>query len=266
MYNKSIIKAKILLSDFMTKKQEELLEILKGVGLDEKQAMVYLAMLSLGPATVVKIAAQSEVKRTTVYVILGSLIKMGLANIEMRGWKQLYAATSPERLAELIDERRTKYRSFLPEFMSLRAFQESSSLIKYYEGLPAIKSAYENLLEQIHSGDEYLVVSNTEKWLALDPFFERFAEKRAKFPVKVRLLLQDTPKARHYKKFEKNFNFKIKLLAVGTDLTTNLNVVGDTVLIHQITPPTIALIINNRSIAKMHKEMFEAIWKALPKE
>ena len=60
-------------------KNEKLQSILKNIGLSETEAEVYLASLSLGPTTILKIARSSGVKRTSVYTIIDALKEKGLA-------------------------------------------------------------------------------------------------------------------------------------------------------------------------------------------
>ena len=57
---------------------EDLLKNLGQIGLTDKQAKVYLALLSLESSTAYEIAQHCEVKKPTVYVILEELRQKGL--------------------------------------------------------------------------------------------------------------------------------------------------------------------------------------------
>jgi len=50
-------------------------KILRNLGLNEKEAKIYLACLELGSATVQEVAQKSSIKRTNIYNLLGSLKK-----------------------------------------------------------------------------------------------------------------------------------------------------------------------------------------------
>lgn len=242
---------------------EKLLKTLAETGLTEHEARVYLATLSLGPSTVLKIARESGVKRTTVYSVIESLKQKGLMIIEPRGFKQLYIAEDPTRLESVLESRKQTLQKELPELSALYNLKGGESLIKYYEGLEAVKNVYDGLLEDARRDEDYAVVSNIEGWYSLDPdYFEQFREKRAKRGVKARILLQDSPGAREYKKFERNYNVEIKILPEGTELATNLVVIPRRVVVHQLTPPIMAIVVENKSIIKMHQEFFEIMWNA----
>ena len=246
-------------------KNEKFLSVLKDLGLSENEAKVYLATLSLGQSTILKIARASEIKRTTVYSVIKSLLTQGLMRIEVRGFKKKFVAESPEKLESIVDARREKLKHTLPEFLALYNVKGGESFIKYYEGLEAVKSLYENLLRDIRPHENYMVVTDQKRWLALDPeYFLRFTERRAKLPIDIRLLMQDSGTARDHKEKEKNFNEHIKLLPKGTSLTTNLVVTPRRVIIHQLVPPILAIVIENQSVIQMQQELFEIIWRSMP--
>ena len=50
---------------------------LKNLGLNDKEANIYLALLQLGKSTATKIAKKSGLKRPTTYVIIEQLIDKG---------------------------------------------------------------------------------------------------------------------------------------------------------------------------------------------
>ena len=52
-------------------------QVLENLGLSEKEAEIYLALLELGTGTVVEVAKKSGVKRPTAYLVLDELKKMG---------------------------------------------------------------------------------------------------------------------------------------------------------------------------------------------
>lgn len=233
-------------------------------GLSENEARVYLAALSLGPATILRIARAAEIKRTTAYSVTESLKQRGLMSVELRGFKQLFVAENPEKLESVLEARKNKFKESLPEFAALYNLKSGEGVVKYYEGLESVKNLYEKLLQDIRPREDYLVMSNATQWRELDEkWFEKFMEKRAKLPINIRLLLQDSEQAQQYKKFAKNYNFAVKILPKNTILTTSLTVTPQRVVMHQLIPPVMAIVIENESIIKTHREMFDIMWDAL---
>ena len=66
------------------------------LGLSEKEAKVYLASLELGPSPVQVISQKSKVNRATTYVVIDSLMAMGLMSTYDEGKKTFFTSESPE--------------------------------------------------------------------------------------------------------------------------------------------------------------------------
>ncbi|MEW6407277.1 MAG: helix-turn-helix domain-containing protein [Patescibacteria group bacterium] len=246
-------------------KTNKLFTTLTELGLKEKEAKVYLANLSLGPTTILQIARFTELKRTTVYSIIESLKQKSLINIEVKGFKKLFTAENPERLKSILEEKTSRLKNSLPEFLALYNLKGGESFIKYYEGKKSIKIVYESLLEDVKPHEDYLVIGAQQEWYNLDPeYFQDFIVRRAKLNINIRLLMQDSKIAREHKKMERIYNEKIKNLPKETQLTTNLVIIPKKIVIHQLAPPIIIIMIENKSIIQMHRELFEIIWKAIP--
>jgi len=244
---------------------EHLLNILMELGLSEKEARVYLACLSLGATTVLKIARVTEIKRPSVYPIIERLKNFGLMAEEIKGFKTFYIAESPEKLELILEERKAKFKDSLPDFSKLYNLQGQHEVIKRYDGLQAVKSVYEDLLRTIKPHEDFLIIADQTKWMSLDEkYFTDFIKRRAKLPIRIRMLQIDTPTSRWFKKYEKNFNYTIKFLPKGTELTTNLVVIPEMLVIHQIIPPIMAMVVENKSVIQLHRQLFEVIWQSLP--
>ncbi len=242
----------------------KLVDTLKDIGLTENEAQIYYACLALGPATVLKISKSAQVKRTTVYSVVESLKQKGLMRIEIRGFKQLYVAEDPEKLEGILERRREEFKKNLPEFAALYNLKGGEGFIKYYEGLEAIKSLSEGLVRDIRPKENYMIISDQKKWYELDPkFFQEFTERRAKKDINVRLILQDSPVAREFKKFERNYHQKTRLLPKDVVLDIDIITTPQRVLFHQLIPPIMAIVVENKSLIRANQELFEIIWSSL---
>jgi sugar-specific transcriptional regulator TrmB len=248
-------------------KNNQLVETLKELGLTENEAEIYFTTLSLGPSTIMKIARASEIKRTTIYSVIDSLRQKGLVNIQIEGFKKKFVAEDPRKLEEILETRRNRFRSLLPEFDALYNLKGGESFIKYYEGVSAIKGVYESLIRDVKPHDDYLVMGNQDYWLSLDKeFFMDFLYRRAKLPINIRMMFQESKLAHEWKSQERNFNSRVKILPPNTKLNTNLVITPQRVFIHQLIHPIIGIVIENKSVIQMHKEMYEVIWNALKEE
>jgi len=251
----------------MPKNNEKLVDVLEKVGLSEHESAVYFASISLGPSTVLALSRASGVKRTTVYSVIESLKRKGLMAEELRGFKTIFFANSPDRLETVLDERKSLLGKHLNELNTLFNLNEEEGVLRYYEGLESVKSVYNSVLEDIKVRENYSVVADIEKWHKLDPkFFDKFLERRAKMNINMRLIFTESQKAREAKKFERNFNQQVRILPKNSSLTTSMIVTPQKVVIHQYNLPISAIVIQTKSTIKMHQEFFEIMWSALPSE
>lgn len=251
----------------MNTQKNHYIEILKEIGLTEHESTVYFTMVSLGPSPILKIARASEMKRTTIYYVMDSLKEKGLARVDLKGFKSLYTAESPEKLENILESRKNKFKKHLNDFLAIYNKGGGETLIKIYEGLEATKEIYNGLLRDIKPGEDYLIIAGMKKAYDLDKaFYDDLRERRAKLPIKVRILMTDpeSEESQNLKKYQQNFNLKAKFLPAGTKLTTNTVITPQRILIHQMEPPIMAIVIENKSTIRTHQEFFEVMWNAIP--
>lgn len=247
--------------------QNHYIEILREIGLSEHESAVYFTMVSLGPSPVLKIARASGVKRTTIYSVIDSLKEKGLVRVELKGFKSLFVAESPEKLESILEQRKNRLKTHLKDFMEIYNKGGGETLIKIYEGMEGVRSIYNSLLRDIKPEEDYMIIAGMEKAYALDKdFYDDLRERRAKLPIRVRILVTDSENEESKKmiQFQKNFNMEAKALPPETKLTTNMVITPQRILIHQLEQPVMAIVIENKSMIKTHQELFEVMWKSIP--
>ncbi|MEI6581027.1 MAG: helix-turn-helix domain-containing protein [bacterium] len=246
-------------------KNEKLLNSIKELGLEENEARVYLASLSLGGTTVLKLSKLSEVKRTTIYEIIDSLERKGLMKKEIHGFKTLYSAEHPERLENSLEAKKVLLSKMLPELEGLYHLKGTESSIKFYSGLTAIKNIYDDLLKDLKIHEFYYAISNIKEWQELDEefFLKNHVETRSKMGIETKLLFTEGDVAQKRKQTERNFNEEIKILPKNSEFHVDLVVTPHKLVMFQLHEPLVAIVIENKSIIELQKEMFELIWNGI---
>ncbi len=246
-------------------KNDKLLSSLAEFGLEENEAKVYLSALSLGATTVLKLSKGTEIKRTTVYEVVDSLIAKGLMKKEIRGFKTLYVAEHPDRLENALEQKRVMLSRVLPELEGIFNLKGTEGAIKYYEGLRSIENIYDDLLADMKPHDFYYAISNIAEWQGLDEefFLKNHVEKRVDLRLETKLLFVDSPTAQRRKQIERNYNEEIKLLPKDSDFHVDLVITPYKLVMFQLKNPLVAIVIENKSIIQIQKSMFELIWKSI---
>ena len=141
----------------------EFIKELKKLGLKDKESSVYLACLELGPSSVQQIARKSKVVRATTYVILESLMQMGLVTKFKEGKKTLFSAEPPRQLMRLlekqreeIDEKQHELENMLPELQMITKAAEGKPSVRYFEGVEGLRAMRQEMVMYSQPGDEWL--------------------------------------------------------------------------------------------------------------
>lgn len=122
-------------------------KILEKIGLSENEAKIYLAALSMGPASASAIAEQTRIKRPTTYLALENLIKQGLVSETLQNKIKLFKAEEPEKLNKLTRKMRRQVinaelelEKLLPELKSIRKKIIEAPKVSFYRGLAGVRN------------------------------------------------------------------------------------------------------------------------------
>ena len=138
-------------------------EFLQEIGLSEKEARVYVALLQVDSANIHDLAIKTGINRTTVYPVLESLEKKGLVSETQDGKKTTYHAASPERLETYIERQRVmleeqtaRLKDVIPQMKAIQRESGERPIVKYFEGRDGAISAYAEFMDSIEltTGEE----------------------------------------------------------------------------------------------------------------
>lgn len=128
---------------------------LETLGLSNEEIQVYLAALEQGSTTVLELAKTTKIPRTTVYLLIDSLIKNGLLKLTVKGKKKRYVPAEPreiltlgknkqERLAQSLKELEQE----IPQLDAIYRTQHAIPQIQYYQGAQEVQKIYEETLKE----------------------------------------------------------------------------------------------------------------------
>ena len=126
---------------------------LSALGLPEKDAEVYLALLKAGTATVQEIANQTGINRSSLYVVLDRLMKSGFVSITSDKTVRQYSAAPPERLALAAREGAEKSTLLLQNLATLSPSLQSAHKgsrfkprVEFLDGVAGLRQGFESAL------------------------------------------------------------------------------------------------------------------------
>lgn len=238
--------------------QSPLLLTLINIGLEPKEAEVYLSVLKLGKASITDIAKTSDIKRTTVYEYVNKLTKDGLFHKTAQGKRMVYVAEDPAKLIKLLEHKRKQADSILQDLQDIYATASHKPHIKLYEGIDGIRSIYDE-------------ISNTPQTVystfSAEKLFSVFKEKDAKeFQTTIynkggqlKELIENNSAGRSYIKhlLPKEVG-SAKLLPKDFEVSVDLIVAGDKVAMVSLVN-LIGVIIENPEIAELQRNFIKFV-------
>ncbi|MEK7460666.1 MAG: helix-turn-helix domain-containing protein, partial [Patescibacteria group bacterium] len=164
---------------------------LEKLGLSEKEARVYLALLGIGQATVQQIAKKAGVVRPTTYVILETLSKKGLATTVEKNGKVYFAAESPEQLQQFLKQQEqeisTKVEELkraMPELVSIFALSGDRPTMRFYEGKDGVAASDDDAYRSLKPSEQIYAFSPADEMERVYPgAFTVGSERRLAYDI-----------------------------------------------------------------------------------
>jgi sugar-specific transcriptional regulator TrmB len=249
-------------------------KLLEKIGFTQGEIKVYFALLGQGNTTSGPVITKSGVARSKVYDIIEKLKQKGLVSEVIKENTKYFQAASPERILDYIKNKETEIRNeeeefskLLPELLLKQKFAEEKQEAKVYVGYEGVKTFYEEILNQLNEGDEYLAMTLSEQsWenkslsLFLQKFHQRRAEKKAKAKIIYHVAAQSIKQNNDFSK-----TGLYELRSTELSLPTGIAIVKDVVatLLWNKNPKVFAII--SKENADAYRKFFYEVWKTAKK-
>ncbi len=150
---------------------------IQSIGLNDKQAKVYVTLLFLGPSKVKTVSEQTGLKRPTTYLILEELIAMGLVSQSQEGEAKIVVAEPPEAIEKFLDEKIDEFHNRKKEFSALskslselqNASSQNAPKVRFYRGKEGEAAATRYVRSHSKKGSVIYSMSNMDEVVRLQP-------------------------------------------------------------------------------------------------
>jgi sugar-specific transcriptional regulator TrmB len=240
--------------------------VLKQLGFSDKEADVYLAVLSGGPDSVRAIAAKAGINRGTAYDLLKELVRQGAVSYYNKEKKQYFVAEEPEKLLNVLQQKiealqdsRASIQEALPELRSLYDSGGAKPTTKLYEGASGIRTVLEDVLGTcLTGGCGYVAYSAADLRETLYESFPSFTKERIKKKIFVRVVAMGGGGG------EAELSERRWLTREGGAPTYTL-IYGNKVAAISLSPTgkPRAVLTEDAAIAETQRIIFEHLWKSL---
>lgn len=238
----------------------EISDVLQKIGLNEKEAKVYLALLELGTASAYAIAPKAGLKRPITYIVLESLMQKGLVSRIPRVKKALYTAEAPEKLSRELRQKEELLKRFMPNLEALYNGKKEKPQVLLFEGKEGVNQVYEKIFQAgscLFFGTAEGVASLNQPWI--DDFFKRVNENN--FPV--RDIISRSPHSEAYGKNPyRGPSYELRYMPKGFSVPADSAIFGDNVAFFSFKPTIFCVVVTSKDIAILMRTMHELAWRS----
>ena len=246
-------------------------EIIEQLGLNEREAKVYLAALELGGETIKRIAEKAGLERTGTYYLIEGLIEKGLMSRSFRGQRKIYLAAEPKKLVHLEEEKLKNLKEALPNLEAIYNLKPVKPNIRFYEGKEGLRELYEDTLKTLKKlpEEEREVLAYVDAESAYEIFpqhTKEYIDKRIKQKIKIRWIAPNTPFNAEFQKGQEKALRELRLVPKEKyPLKSEIDIYGDKIALYGLKDDLMGVIIEHPAIAQTQRELFNLAWEAAEK-
>ena len=234
-------------------------EILQEIGLNEKESKIYLELLKEKSQTASRLAKLTNLNRTTAYLELENLLKLGLVSYTIKNSKRYYQPAPPKKLIETLETKKKKIKSILPQLESLTSEKEEIK-IETYEGREGLKTFYQDIL---NNATEVLAFGTTGLAFEILEFeFPHFIKDCKKKKIKAKYISNENAK-NQLDKLPKDM-VKIKYMNKKFTAKVTTLIYKNKVAIQSLQKNKIYITVTtDKNLYETYKNYFEFMWRSI---
>ena len=235
------------------------MEELKEFGLSDNEIEIYITLLKLGSSTANRVSELSGIKRSTTYDNLNLLINKGIVSSFIRKEVTYYEAQDPEKIIDLIEEKKTKIKKILPSLKKFKSSINEKSSVSFFEG----KRGVLTILNDILDNEKELLFYGSRKMalISLAHYPENFILKRAEKGIKLKAVLAEEDKKDPSYKDKKIFALsELKFTKELDQIPANVFIFGEKVAFMTSEENPTGILIKDNKILQHQKKIFNILW------
>ena len=243
-----------------------LVNSLEVLGLSDKAAQIYIALLQIGEGSVIDIAKKADLKRTSVYNILPDLMQQGLIETTIKNKHRIFFIDDVRRLELDAQEKVKSVGVLLPQLRAIQNILPQKPKITFYEGVGGMKELYQDTLESVQVGGTILSYTGLTDFFDMMPkeYYEWYVEERAKKKIMIKIIAPDSPTTRQWKKQAVKDLRQVKIIpAKDFRFKGDTEIYDNKVALISYAENFLGVIIESNEIYAMQKTMFELLWDSL---
>lgn len=250
-----------MLSIFMT--LNNLTQNLIEYGLNDREASIYLYLLSNKDQTVFQVAKRLSLPRTTVYSDLEKLKKRDLVNIFKKNQVAYWYAENPRRLVKEAESKTAIIKDIFPELESLIQKNSFQPEVRFYEGKDAIKDIINSFYDILETKTErnLYTVSHPELLDNFPKYLPNVLDRKNKLKIFTHLIAPEFSRDLNLPAYSNDAFREVRFLPDQFPFnSTMITMEGHVALFSLKDGNVYAVTISSPTISNMFKQIFLFVW------
>ena len=242
-------------------------ELYESLGLSPNEGKIYEALVEQGESSIADISVFAKIHRRNAYDAMQRLINKGLCFEIFSEGGNLYNAADPDKLGELLAERRENLDKVLPELKKKFGHREAPQEAYIYRGPEGQKNIFRDVLRV---GEDSYFIGAKGGW-----YDERFSTVRSAFfreanRKKIKFIqLFDADVKERMVDFPRHFEGQLQYRFLPKEYSTNsgIHIFGDYVVtytgltIKKIDENVVFFVIKSKNLAESYRTWFWYMWE-----
>ncbi|MSR87168.1 hypothetical protein EXS70_03290 [Candidatus Peribacteria bacterium] len=253
---------------------QDFLSTLQIFGFTPEESAVYLVSLELGAQPASVIAKKAKLKRGQTYNVLSQLKDKGIVQEFTKDGVRQFTGQSPSTLLSLLAAReedlavqKQKILQLMPFLEKLRNPLIVQPKVRFYQGVSGLKEVYNDTIkvpdQVVYAVCDFEHTFPAEHSKELHNWLWQYTDRRAAQNVTFHGIVNKSKESDLAYKWRRKQKRKMKMLK-NVYLPVELMIYGDKVALLSTKDDMVGVIIEDKPIAEMLRNMLQAIWPFLP--
>jgi sugar-specific transcriptional regulator TrmB len=242
-------------------KKDKILSDLKSLGLDEKEAVVYISLLRIGETGSSKIIQDTGLHGQFVYNSLKNLENKDLVEHNLKHGRKKFRAKSPKTFTRLAFQQQKIAHNVVEELNKIMVLPPEQEY-EVVQGQEAFRDLQLELMDEAPENSELLVISGSgDKYMEMmGSDIRRNDRLRAKKNVLIRYV--GCIEQKEFLSISRDIQglFEFRLLSGLFTGDVNTNIWDNAITFNIFSSPVTCFLIRNPIIAGSYKQFFETLW------
>lgn len=241
------------------------IDALADVGMSEREAQMYLALLERGPSTIQEIARFAKLKRAGLYTVMDHLLELGFIQKRIIRGHAVLVASSIASVKSWVEKRNKEFLRALPSLESVSREQSKLPHIEFFSGGDGFRLIWKRMFDA--KTKEYSIITDAEHMLGFvseNYITGPIIQEKLNRGIRSRQILVRTEYAKKIIAKDAQENRITRLLPRHHAVPMTTIIYGTTVALISPLRENLIVLVESSSFAQSQQSLFNALWEGLP--